>query len=367
METREYNEIIAECRRFAKKEIQPLALDMDLVPAPETLETLWQKSHALDLPVLLVPERFGGIGYPELCAALVLDVLASECAGVASVFAHHFTASIAACITNNKKFLGYFTGEPSLPAAILFPDEMGESRLNLHQKSGGIVISGESGIAGNAKIADAFFGIIPNGAPEKDPVWVRVPKDLPGVERNDPLQLPGLKANCFAKVRFTDVFIEKDWIVEGLKVAGGLMDSVQNAYYGFIAAMAMGVSRKALETSFSYARQRYQYGKRIIYHQEIQRMLGAMQMKLGLGTAAYMNLFDSKKINFSYFPADARLVKAFCTDAAMEVVMDAIQIHGGYGYMHEYGLEKMMRDVKILQLLGGQNPSHQIRVVAEAL
>jgi alkylation response protein AidB-like acyl-CoA dehydrogenase len=66
-------------------------------------------------------------------------------------------------------------------------------------------------------------------------------------------------------------------------------------------------------------------------------------------------------------PDDAGLTKAYCTEAALEIVLDAVQIHGGYGYMHKYGVEKMMRDIKVLQLLGGSGPVHQIQAIARDL
>jgi len=366
METRAYNDIIAECRRFARKEIAPVSLEMDLVPDPAGLDAIWRKSHALDLPVLLIPERCGGVGYPVLCAALILDTLASACAGIASVFAIHLAASAAAGKTANKELLDYFSGDSVQPASLILPDVLNGSNLKLSQAESGTTLSGESSIAGNAKFAHLFI-LLDDAAAGAEPLYAALPRDLPGLDVTDPLDLPGLKANSFAKIRFSDMEIKAERMLN--KAAQGIEPAAaaRDAYYGFIAAMAMGVARKALEMAVSYAKARYQYGQKIIHHQEIQRLLGDMQMKLGMGTAGYINLFDAKAINLSYFPADARLVKAFCTDAAMEIVMDAIQIHGGYGYMHEYGLEKMMRDVKMLQLLGGQNPYQQIRVMAEAL
>jgi alkylation response protein AidB-like acyl-CoA dehydrogenase len=365
---RAYNDIIAECRRFARREIAPLALEMDLAPDPVGLDGVWQKSHALDLPVLLIPERFGGVGYPALCAALILDTLASACAGIASVFAIHLAASAAVGKTENSEVLDYFSGDSLRPASIILPDPLDAPNLKLSQTENDITLSGESSIAGNAQLAHLFIVLDDHAQlSRRKPLYAALYRDLTGLDVTDPLDLPGLKVNSFAKLRFSDVAIKPEWLLNEAAQGIDLASAVRDIYCGFIAAMAMGVSRKALEMAVSYAKARYQYGKKIIHHQEIQRLLGGMQMKLEIGTAGYMNLFDAKAINLSYFPADARLVKAFCTDAAMEIVMDAVQIHGGYGYMHEYGLEKMMRDVKMLQLLGGQNPYQQIRAVAETL
>jgi acyl-CoA dehydrogenase len=129
----------------------------------------------------------------------------------------------------------------------------------------------------------------------------------------------------------------------------------------------MGSARTAYKKAFAYAGERYQYGKIINRHQEIQRMLGGMLMRLAVGTSGYTRLYDDEKLNLPFSSADPMLAKAFCTDAALEIILDAVQIHGGYGYMHEYGLEKIMRDIKVLQLLGGSNPYHHVRIIEEMI
>ena len=96
-------------------------------------------------------------------------------------------------------------------------------------------------------------------------------------------------------------------------------------------------------------------------------MLGNMRLKLNAGAAAYQQVFEDKKWKLPFKASDAPLAKAFCTDAALEIVLDAIQIHGGYGYMHEFGIEKMMRDIKVLQLTGGTNPFLQVKHIADSL
>jgi len=96
-------------------------------------------------------------------------------------------------------------------------------------------------------------------------------------------------------------------------------------------------------------------------------MLGDMSTKLDAGTAAYQQALDDQNQKKSLTTADAVPAKIFCTDAAMEIALDAVQIHGGYGYMHEYGIEKIMRDIKVLQLLGGSNPFLKVRHISGKL
>jgi len=142
-----------------------------------------------------------------------------------------------------------------------------------------------------------------------------------------------------------------------------ILESTKNCLFRFIASVAMGSARRAYKEAAAYAEKRYQFGKMIIRHQQIQRMLGNMQMKLAMGTAGYLNSFDGQETVLPFSRPTPALAKVFCTDAALEIVFDAIQIHGGYGYMHEYGLEKIMRDTKMLQLMPERNPRCQINAI----
>jgi len=131
--------------------------------------------------------------------------------------------------------------------------------------------------------------------------------------------------------------------------------------------MAMGTARSAYQKARAYATERFQFGKMIINHQEIQRLLGNMLAKLNVGTVLCTQLFAQESLNLRYSTPDISLAKTFCTDAALEIVLDAIQIHGGYGYMHEYGVEKIMRDNKVLQLMGGSSPLLHRQAIARNL
>ncbi|MDA8402821.1 MAG: acyl-CoA/acyl-ACP dehydrogenase [Desulfobacteraceae bacterium] len=377
----EYNEILNEVRRFARNEIRPEALDLDLYPDPAKIASLWRKSLDLDIPCLLLPQSCNGAGYPPLCGAFVLDVLASECAGVASVFAHHLAASIPVSPEDHGRpqylvnILSKMDSGKLPVASVIFPSDMGDQALFIQEKNSPCgsgpygsdpwVINGESALVGNSSGADAFCAFIHEDDTRENIACVFVEKNLPGIAIQEKLMIPGLKINPFGKISFNQMEIASDAVIASGKNGKNLMKQALNAYFGFIAAMAMGTARTAWTKALSYAKQRYQFGDLIIRHGEIQRMLGVMKMKLDVGTAAYIQVFQTDRVNLPGVTADGSLAKAYCTQAALEIVLDAIQIHGGYGYMHEYGLEKIMRDVKILQLLGGRNPQHHVQAIAE--
>ncbi len=371
MSFKEFNEILNECRKFAKNEIRDQALEADLFPDMSWVKGIWSKSAQLDIPSLLIPEAYDGAGYSEFCCALVLDALASECAGIASVFAHHFAACIPLIhsdMNQCEKYIRQIAGEGgdhAAPASVIFPSNMEEKNIVLAQKEGRLILSGTSQLTGNTDGAGLLCIFAEDPENDKELTCIALERNTRGVSPGEDAKLPGLKVNPFRRITFEDVEIDPEAVIGEQGKSLKLMQKAQAAFYGFISAMAMGSARTAYKKALAYAGERYQYGKMIIQHQEIQRMLGSMLMKLGMGTSGYTHLYNEEKLNLPFSSADPMLAKAFCTDAALEIILDAIQIHGGYGYMHEYGLEKIMRDIKVLQLLGGSNPHHHVRIIAD--
>jgi alkylation response protein AidB-like acyl-CoA dehydrogenase len=366
-----FAEIIDVCRKFAKKEIGPQALEADLDSGLDWVKSIWAKSQEVGLPGILIPEEFGGIGQSGLCCALVVDVLAFECAGVASIFAHHFAGCVPIIASKQEQkerhlptLTNVDTNDPKI-ASVIFPACMDEEPLRLKEKEGRLLLSGTSALTGNAEVSELFCVFVKEDDRGEEVTCVLVQRDAPGISAGEDASLPGLKVNPFAPIGFHDVEIAPEYILGERRNARHIMQTARNIFYGLVSATSMGAARCAYQKALAYAKERYQYGKIIILHPEIQRMLGNMLMKLDIGTSGYIQLLSDKKTPF--LQPDACLVKAFCTDAALEIVIDAIQIHGGYGYMHEYGVEKIMRDTKVLGLLGESNPRLQIRAIAKDL
>jgi alkylation response protein AidB-like acyl-CoA dehydrogenase len=96
-------------------------------------------------------------------------------------------------------------------------------------------------------------------------------------------------------------------------------------------------------------------------------MLGAMAMKLSVGESAYIEALSHEDAAIGENKNRSRFAKIFCSDSAVEIAIDSIQIHGGYGYMHDYGVEKIMRDAKVLQMLGGTSPELCVQAIADKM
>ncbi len=358
----EYNEVIETCEKFARNEIAPQALEADLEADIGWARSIWTKSREIGLPGLLIPEEFNGVGQSEGCSALTLNVLASECAGIASIFAHHFAAAIPVTGGNQAQKEKYLlplanvdVDEPSI-AAVIFPSDTSEDPVSIEEREGKLFLSGTSPLVGNAELANLLCVFVEEGEKGDGVTCLLIENHIPGVSPGQGALLPGLKINPFAPVVFKNLEIDSASILGDRGMSRPIMETAQNVLYGFIAAMAMGTARSAYQKARIYAEERFQFGKIIINHQEIQRLLGNMLAKLNAGTVLCTQLFAEESLNLPYSSPDAALAKTFCTDGALEIALDAIQVHGGYGYMHEYGVEKIMRDSKVLQLLGGSSP-----------
>ena len=360
----EYREFTDICEKFVSREIEPRALEADLNPASSWVEEVWMHSVKIGLPGLLIPEGAGGMGESVLCAAVMLDRISAGCPGVASLFAHHLTACHLLARSSSSvatRFIPLFApagGDAPAMITVIFPLHEGDDGPRIVPQGSGSVLRGKTGLTGNAALAGHFCLFVRE---EDGGVTGLV------IDRNDAeislgrdACLPGLKVNTFAPLIFDDLEIRPSSLLGERGSCSGLMEDARDAFMVFVAAMAAGAAERALTMARAYAEERYQSGRIIIHHQEIQRMLGCMEMKLHVAAAAYRQARQDGH-------RDGLFAKVYCTDAALETVIDAIQIHGGYGYMHEYGLEKLMRDCKTLQLLGGSNPALLIDKVSSSI
>ncbi len=360
---KEFFEIIKETKKFAKKELADNVLDMDLNPTPDRILHFWKKSAALDIPSLLIPEKFDGVGYGSACSALILDVLANQCPGFASIFAHHFAGCLPISMgaaPQQKKLWNYLADgakKGSGIVGVVFSNEDDDNAPTLKKSGKNFILSGMAPLSANVVYADLLCVFVIDK--DAGATCVPVKTKSKGLSLGKNAEIPGLKANPFFPIHFDDVKISPDSILGKPGQAGAVMEDAKNLLFAFTAAMAVGAARNAYDKALAYAKERYQFGDVIINHQEIRRMLGAMLMKLEVSSATYMQWFDEGKAPIANLK-NAALTKTYCTDAAFEIALDAVQIHGGYGYMHEQGVEKIMRDAKVLQVLGGSNPRHMI-------
>src|SRR4030081_1302297 len=192
-----------------------------------------------------------------------------------------------------------------------------------------------------------------------------VPRDA-GVVVDKKEDKMGQRASNTATVSFNDIEIPLDHLIgeenKGFKIAMMTPDRTRPG----VAAMATGVARAAMEFAIEYSKERVQFGVPIAMHQAIQFMIADMATKVHLGRLATWNsavLLDQGKRN----TLESSHAKRFAADTAMEVTTDAVQVYGGYGFIKEYPVEKLMRDAKILQLYEGTAQIQRLGIARETL
>jgi acyl-CoA dehydrogenase len=176
----------------------------------------------------------------------------------------------------------------------------------------------------------------------------------------------GQRASNTATISFNDVEIGLDHLVgeenKGFKIAMMTLDRTRPG----VAAMATGVARAAMEFAIDYSKERVQFGVPIAMHEAIQFIIADMSTKVHLSRLATWNsavLLDQGKRN----TLESSHAKRFAADTAMEVTTDAVQVYGGYGFIKDYPVEKLMRDAKILQLYEGTAQIQRLVIARETL
>ncbi|HEX5909433.1 MAG TPA: acyl-CoA dehydrogenase family protein, partial [Thermoleophilaceae bacterium] len=193
-----------------------------------------------------------------------------------------------------------------------------------------------------------------------------VDRDLPGVTVDKKEDKLGQRASNTATISFNDVEIPAENMLgeenKGFKLAMMTLDRTRPG----VAAMATGISRAAFEFATEYSKERVQFGVPIAMHQAIQFMIADMATKVHLSRIATWNsavLLDQGKRN----TLESSHAKRFAADSAMEVTTDAVQVYGGYGFIKEYPVEKLMRDAKIMQLYEGTSQIQRLVIARETL
>ena len=193
-----------------------------------------------------------------------------------------------------------------------------------------------------------------------------VDRDLDGVTVDKKEDKLGQRASNTATISFNDVRIPAENLLaeenKGFKLAMMTLDRTRPG----VAAMAVGIARAAWEFATEYSKERVQFGVPIAMHQAIQFMIADMATKVEaarLLTWQSASLLDQGKRN----TLASSHAKRFAADSAMEVTTDAVQVYGGYGFIKEYPVEKLMRDAKIMQLYEGTSQIQRLVIAREVL
>jgi alkylation response protein AidB-like acyl-CoA dehydrogenase len=359
--TEEARDLISLVRDIAQQEIVPKAAEEeDAGRFPRELFTLLSRSGLLGLPY---DSEYGGGDQPYEVYLQVLEELAAARLTVGLGVSVHSLASYALATYGTKEqqveHLPAMLGGGLLGAYCLSEPHSGSDAAALRTKAvrdgDAWMITGTKAWITHGGIADFYTVMARTG--EEGPRGITaflVPGDAPGLSAAPPEKKMGMKGSPTAQVHFDGVRVGDDRRIgeegQGLAIALSALDSGRLG----IAACAIGVAQAALDQALAYATERRQFGKPIADFQGLRFMLADMATQIEAGRALYLaaaRLRDAGRP----FATQAAMAKLHCTDTAMRVTTDAVQILGGYGYTADFPAERYMREAKVLQIVEGTN------------
>ena len=372
--TDEQQQLIDTAREFARKEIIPVAGQLDEEGAFP--RAICDKAFETGLMNCEIPEKYGGLGLSCLSHVLVLEEISYGCTGVNTTLAGNMLGAmpiiLAGTEEQRKTYFARLLARPIFAAYCCSEPDAGSDVAGLktrYRKVGDdYVITGQKRWITNGGVADFYtvFAREEGTQRHKGITCFVVDRATPGVSVGKKENKMGQRTSNTTDVIFEEVKVGKANIVgaegDGFKLAMRTFDRTRP----WIAAGAAGIIRRSLDESRKYALERKTFGVPIAQHQAVQFMLAEMAIayestRLLCHKAAWA--IDSGKLDSIV----SSYAKAYGADAAMRVATDAVQIFGGYGYTKDYPVEKLMRDAKLLQIYEGTSQIQRMVIARNVL
>ena len=354
-------------RKFAQKEIVPIALKYD--KEPFNPEAILKKAHAAGLMNMTTPKEYGGHGMHLIEASLMTEELYTGCSGIGGMISINSLACgpilIGGSDEQKRRFLIPLCESGKTASFGLTEREAGSDAAGVKtkavRKGDEYVLNGQKCFITNASFA-ALYTIFATTDPSKGTKGISafvVPRETPGVSIGKVEDKMGQRALNVAEVNLDDVVIPAKNLLgaegQGFKIA---METLNEGRVN-IAATALGIARAAFEASLKYAKERVQFGKPIGSFQSINFLLA--DMAAAVDASRLLTWYAASRCDQGLsFMREAAQAKTFASDTAMWLTTNAVQIHGGYGYIKEYMVEKLMRDAKLTQIYEGTNQVNRI-------
>ncbi|MBP2241654.1 alkylation response protein AidB-like acyl-CoA dehydrogenase [Cytobacillus eiseniae] len=373
--TSEQEMILKTVREFADEEIAPGALERDR--KKEFPVDVFKKMASLGLMGLPFPEEYGGAGADTVSFAIVTEELSRACASTGITYSAHISLGGAPLYLfgteeqKQKYLVPICTGETFGAFGLTEPSagsDAGGTRTTAVEKDGEFVINGNKCFITNASYAKhlALTAITGEDNGKKEISAIIVPTDAEGFKVIDNYEKMGLHASNTTELVLEDVRVPTEHLLgekgEGFKQ---FLITLDGGRIG-IGAMAVGIAQAAYEKALRYAKEREQFGRSLSSFQATQFKLADMAMKIELARnmvykAAWL------KDQGRPFSKEASMCKLYASEICMEITDQAVQIHGGYGYMKDYHVERYMRDGKLTEIGEGTSEVQRLVIARQIL
>ncbi|HET7521881.1 MAG TPA: acyl-CoA dehydrogenase family protein [Bacillales bacterium] len=373
--TEEYQEIQENIHRLAQEKVKPRAAEIDEAGEyPHDMKELFAEYGYLGANI---PEDYGGTGLDLLSFCIIVEEVARVCASTSQVLTVQELASLPIMIGAGedlkKRVLPAIASGEKIAAYALTEPGAGSDAQSLKtraEKDGdNYILNGQKMFISNGGVADLYTVFAQTG--QGISAFV-VDKGTPGFEVGKLEEKMGIKGSPTAQLFFENCRVPADNLIgkdgEGWLYAMKTFDKSRPT----IGAQALGIAQGALDACINYVQEREQFGKPIASFQGVQFMIADMttQIEAARGlvykAAAMVNDLKSTGKN-QELTRQASMAKMFASDTAMKVTTDAVQLFGGYGYMKEYAVERMMRDAKITQIYEGTNQIQRLVIARSVL
>ena len=361
-------------RQFATRELAPHAAQWDREAAlPDSIVT---KLGELGLLGMMVDAEYGGSFSDYISFSLAVEEVAAACASVSVLLQVHNAVGcwpIAAFGTDEQKrqWLPVLASGRCIGAFSLTEAQAGSDAANLHTRAelahGQWVLNGEKLFVCNGRRAGMaiVFAVTDPELGKKGISAFIVPAEAPGFTKQRQEDKMGMRASDTCAYTFENCKIPATSLLgkrgQGLNIALANLGVSRTA----IAAQATGIARAALEHSVKYARERVQFGKPIIELQSVSNLLADMQVKVNAARLLWLHAARTRDSGEAAV-AEASQAKLFASEMAEWVCSKAIQVHGGYGYMADFPVERLYRDARLTQIYEGTSEIQRL-VIARYL
>jgi alkylation response protein AidB-like acyl-CoA dehydrogenase len=372
-EQREIRELV---RAIAREHIAPRAAEIDKsAEFPWDVVELFRENELFGV---LYDEEYGGIGESSLMTLVMIEELSKVCATSGLIVAVQELGSLGIKLAGSdeqkQRFLPKLaSGEWLAAYALTEPGSGSDSaamRTTAVRDGDDYVVNGGKRFITNAGVASVYV-VFAKTDPESRHAGISafvVEAEAPGFEVGRIEPKMGIKGSTTGEIFFNDCRVPAANLLgdegEGFRIAMRILDRSRPG----IAAQGLGLAQGATDYALEYARSRETMGKPIAQHQLIAGMLADMETKCeaarGLLYKVGAMIDAGESEGLSKLSAMAKL---YCTDVAMDVTTDAVQVLGGYGYIQEYPVERMMRDAKITQIYEGTNQIQRLVIAREML
>jgi alkylation response protein AidB-like acyl-CoA dehydrogenase len=367
-------------RELAEAKIAPAAADVDEAARfpQEALDAL----TSAGLHTVHIPEAYGGEGADALATVIVIEEVARVCASSSLIPAVNKLGTVPVLLSGSEELKKRYLA-PVARGEAMFSYALSEAgsgsdaaamKTRAVRDGGAWVLNGTKAWITNAGVSE-YYTVMAVTDPDQGARGISafvVEKSDPGVSFGAPEKKLGIKGSPTRTLIFEDARIPADRIIgaegTGFRTALATLDHTRVT----IAAQALGIGQGALDYAAGYVQQREQFGQPVASFQGVQFMLADMAMKLEAARqltyhAAVMSehAMRGEKLPGLTFASSA--AKCFASDAAMDITTDAVQLLGGYGYVKDYPVERMMRDAKITQIYEGTNQIQRMVMARQLL